>query len=155
MERNTEVTINVSLSGFNFLMNRKNPIGVTSIKSGIITHPIYFGKCSNPVKIEIVFLLNSISLWDISLRVGLVSDGMNWSIEYMIREKTDSLFESCSACIENGKIIMKKIDNKIKYLGKNNFFPLNLKNNIIAILKNRKIPSGLAIVASPAKTNER
>ena len=134
-------------------MNRKNPIGVTSIKSGIITHPINFGKCSNPVKIEIVFLLNSISLWDISLAVG--SDGTNWSIEDMIREKTDSVFGTCSAWIDNGKIIMKKINNEIKYLGKNNFFPLNLKNNIIAILKNRKTPSGLVIVASPAKTNER
>ena len=73
----------------------------------------------------------------------------------MIREKTDSVFETCSECIENGKIIMKKINNEIKYLGKNSFFPLNLKNNIIAILKNRKTPSGLVIVASPAKTNER
>ena len=62
MERNTEVTINVSLSEFNFLMNRKNPIGVTSIKSGIIAHPRNFGKYSNPVKIEIVVLLNPISL---------------------------------------------------------------------------------------------
>jgi hypothetical protein len=34
-------------------------------------------------------------------------------------------------------------------------FPLNLKNNIVAILKNRKTPSGLVIVASPTKTNER
>ena len=130
-------------------------MGVTSIKSGIITHTRNFGKYSNPVKIEIVVLLNSISLWDISLGVDLISDGMNWSIEYMIREKIDSVFEACSACIENGKIIMKKINNKIKYLGKNNFFPLNLKNNIIAILKNMKIPSGLAIAAIPAKTNER
>ena len=73
----------------------------------------------------------------------------------MIREKTDSVFGTCSAWIDNGKIIMKKINNEIKYLDKNSFFPLNLKNNIIAILKNRKIPSGLAIAASPAKTNER
>ena len=136
-------------------MNRKNPIGVTSIKSGIITHPKNFGKYSNPVKIETVFLLNSVSLWDISLGVSLVSDGMNWSIEYMIREKTDSAFGTCSAWIDNGKIIMKKINNEIKYLDKNSFFLLNLKNNIIAILKNRKTPSGLVIVASPAKTNER
>ena len=136
-------------------MNRKNPIGVTSIKSGIITHPINFGKCSNPVKIESVLSLNSISLWDISLGVDLVSDGMNWSIEDMILEKTDSVFGTCSAWIDNGKIIMKKINNEIKYLDKNSFFPLNLKNNIVAILKNRKIPSGLVIVAIPAKTNER
>ena len=67
----------MSLSGFNFLMNRKNPIGVTSIKSGIITHPINFGKCSNPVKIETTSLSNSISLRDISLGMSLVSDGMN------------------------------------------------------------------------------
>ncbi len=73
----------------------------------------------------------------------------------MIREKTDSVFGTCSAWIDNGKIIMKKINNEIKYLDKNSFFPLNLKNNIIAILKNRKTPSGLVIVASPTKTNER
>ena len=108
MEINTEVTINVSLSEFNFLMNRKNPNGVTSMKSGIITHPKNFGKCSNPVKIETVFLLNSISLWDISLGMDLASYGMNCSIEDTIREKTDSVFGTCSAWIDNGKIIMKK-----------------------------------------------
>ena len=136
-------------------MNRKNPIGVTSIKSGIITHPKNFGKYSNPVKVEIMYLSDSILLWDTSPGVDLVSDGINWSIEDMIREKTDSVFETCSAWIDNGKIIMKKINNEIKYLDKNSFFPLNLKNNMIAILKNMKIPSGLAIVAIPAKTNER
>ena len=44
---------------------------------------------------------------------------------------------------------------KLNIWTKTVFFPLNLKNNIIAILKNRKTPSGLVIVASPAKTNER
>ena len=54
--------------------------------------------------------------------MGLVSDGMKCPIEDIIREKTDSVFGTCSAWIDNGKIIMKKINNEIKYLDKNSFF---------------------------------
>ena len=54
MDITTAITIIVILLYDKFLINKMKPMGAVIINIGIITHPRYFGKFSNPVKTEIL-----------------------------------------------------------------------------------------------------
>ena len=53
MDITIAITIIVILLYDKFLINKMKPMGAVIINIGIITHPRYFGKFSNPVKTEI------------------------------------------------------------------------------------------------------